>query len=379
MQQFHPPPETVSGTDVVAALPDMLTERGYEDVVFVTDEGVNEAGVLDQVRSYFTGGDVFDTVEPNPSIETVRGVARATEQADAAIAVGGGSVMDAAKAATALPAFAGAGNESPFARLLEWPVDQTAPDPDAAIPLVLVPTTAGTGSETGHWAVISDHDQHEKLSVGHPTVGGELVVLDPALTTSLPPYVTAASGFDVIVHAVEALVASGDTQLTRPYARAGFDLAVDRLSTAVEEGSDLAVRRDMLSASYLAGLAMNNAGLGAVHAISHAIGGHYDTPHGHTNALLVPEVVRRNASASRSVFATYAELTGDVETPGETLALGLDTLRDTVGLETDLPGLPSDPDWDSIAGLAVENINMQTNPADLSHETVIDICRSVFD
>lgn len=385
MHEFHPPPKTISGTEAVSELPDILAERGWDDVLFVTDEGVSDAGVLDQVRQQIPGdGRVFDTVEPNPSVETVNRLPTATDGADVVVAVGGGSVMDAAKAATALPAFDsgtadGTAFDSLLDRLIDWPVDEQAPQPDAAIPLILIPTTAGTGSETGHWAVISDHGQHEKLSVGHPTVGGELVVLDPTLTTTLPPYVTAASGFDVIVHAVEALVASGASQLTQPYARAGYDLAVERLPVAIQRGEDLSVRADLLSASYMAGLAMNNAGLGAVHAISHAIGGHYDTPHGHTNALIVPEVVRRNATGSQSAFATYADLAGDVETPGETLALRLDTLRRSVGLENDLPGLPDDPDWDSIADLAVGNINMETNPVTFSRETVLEICRAVFE
>jgi alcohol dehydrogenase class IV len=428
MARFHPPPETVHGIDAVTELPAALAGRDWEDYLVVTDEGVLEAGLVDRLRPNLPGHvAIFESVEPNPRRRTVTAVETAAKAVDAVVALGGGSVMDATKAATALPAFeeatgegetagdetagdetAGdemadkemAGNElgddetaaaddemaedetaaadSAFERLLEWPVDRPAPRPEDAIPLILVPTTAGTGSETGHWAVISDHEREEKLSVGHPTVGGELVVLDPTLTTSLPPYVTAASGFDVIVHAVEALVASGASRLTRPYARRGFELAVDRLPTATTEGT-LDAREDMLAASYLAGLAMNNAGLGAVHAISHAIGGLYDTPHGHTNALLAPPVVRRNAAESRDGFAVYADLTGTTDAPGERLAHDLATLRETVGLDADLPGLPAEPDWDRVAERAVANINMETNPVQFSRETVEAICEDVFE
>lgn len=383
MQQFHPPPETIHGPDSVTELDSIVEDRGWQRPLLVTDEGVRDAGVADRVAAELPGDpEIFDDVTPNPTLETVRQVETVASQADVVIAVGGGSVMDAAKAATALPAFEvdddASSDGTPFDRLLDWPVAERAPNPSAAIPLVLVPTTAGTGSETGHWAVISDHDRAEKRSVGHPAVGGDLVVLDPALTTSLPPYVTAASGFDVIAHSVEAMVATGDSPLTRPYARAGYRLAVERLPVAVRDGEDIEARADLLQASYLAGLAMNNAGLGAVHAISHAIGGHHDTPHGHTNALLLPEVIRRNAADSRAAFATYADLTGDFEAPGETLAAQLDTLRESVGLGTDLPGLPADPDWEAIADLAVANINMETNPVELSREAVIEVSRGVF-
>lgn len=382
MPRFYPPPETVHGPDATTDLDPILDARDWADILVVTDEGVREAGVVDSViDTLAVEPAVFDAIRPNPSIESVRAVRTAAEDVDAIIAVGGGSVMDAAKAASAVPAFEPArqGDRTAFDALVEWPVTDPAPAPSGSIPLVLVPTTAGTGSETGHWAVISDHDAGEKLSVGHPTAGGDLAVLDPALTTSLPPSVTAASGFDVIAHAVEALVASGDTALTRPYARAGYELAVPRLPVAVRDGDDLAARAAMLSASYLAGLAMNNAGLGAVHAISHAIGGQYDTPHGHTNALLLPEVVRRNASGSKRAFSTYAELSGAQSTPGEALAAQLDTLREMVGLEAELPGLPDAPDWDPVADLAVENLNMATNPVTFDQDTVRDICRATFE
>lgn len=381
MPRFYPPPETLHGIDAVTELPEAIQGREWEDLFVVTDEGITDAGLVNKIEDHVPAEvATFDSVTPNPSVRTVKAVETVIKGADAVVALGGGSVMDAAKAATALPAFEDGvdTNKSTFERLVDWPVTRQAPRPGDEIPLVLIPTTAGTGSETGHWAVISDHEREEKRSVGHPTVGGELVVLDPTLTTSMPQYVTAASGFDVIAHAVEALVASGDSALTRPSARRGYELAVERLPTAVSEASTVDARADMLSASYHAGLAMNNAGLGAVHAISHAIGGIYDTPHGHTNALLVPAVVRRNAAASAPAFETYIELTGDTSSPGETLASELASLRQTVGLDADLPGLPSDPEWEQIADLAVDNINMQTNPVQFSPDTVIEICKATL-
>lgn len=382
MPQFHPPPETIHGSGSITELRPVLERQDWQDPLLVTDAGVRDAGVADEVAAELPGTvDCFDAITPNPTRATVREISDVASQVDVVVAVGGGSVMDAAKTATALPAFEAPseGVDAAFERLLEWPVAEPAPEPGAAVPLVLLPTTAGTGSETGHWAVISDHDRSEKLSVGHPTVGGELAVLDPELTTSLPPYVTAASGFDVIAHAVEAMVATGDSFLTRPFALAAYRMATQQLPVAVTDGDDLQARGDLLTASYLAGVAMNNAGLGAVHAISHAIGGIYDTPHGHTNAFLLPAVVRANAAHSRRAFGTYAAVTKETDAPGDVLARQLQTLREMVGLDAELPGLPESPDWDRVADRAVPNVNMETNPVALSDETVIEICRDTFE
>lgn len=383
MATFQPPPETLHGPESLEELAPILEARNWDDVVIVTDEGVSNAGLVDRVQSHLPGGAaVYDEITPNPTVETVHDIRDSCADADVVVAVGGGSVMDAAKAASALPAFDGpveGDDRSAFRRVVEWPVTDPAPESSASIPIVLVPTTAGTGSETGIWAVISDHDRGEKLSVGHPTVAGDVVILDPTLTTTMPPHVTAATGFDVITHAVEALVATGRSNLTAPYARSGLDLALKQLPVAVENGEDLKAREDMLAASYLAGLAMSNAGLGAVHGISHSIGGLYDTPHGHTNALLLPAVVRHNAKGSALARGVYADICGDTNSPGETLATQLTTLREAVGLDAELQGLPEDPDWEQIGELAVENVNTETNPAELTPDEVVDICRNVFE
>lgn len=378
MTWIHPPPPTVWGPDSIDDLAAYLDARDLGNVLVVTDEGVVEAGVVDRVcKPLSTGYRVFDEVSPNPSRATVDRVNAACDGVDAVIAVGGGSVMDAAKAATALDTVGTA--EDPLDDLREWPTHRPVPDPDSKCRLVLVPTTAGTGSETGHWAVISDKNQNRKQSVGHPIMTADLAVLDPELTTSLPPYLTAASGFDVVAHALEALVADGATLLTQPAAREAFEHAVIALPRAVEDGSNVGTRSTMLAASYLAGWSMNNAGLGAVHGISHAIGGLYDTPHGHTNALLLPAVIRHNAQGSDRAASTYADLVDSRTAPGETLASRLVRLRDTVDLDHDLPGLPPNPDWETVAALALDNVNMRSNPVELSVDEVIRICERAFE
>lgn len=380
MAWFHPPPPTVWGPGSVTELGTALDRRGHRSALLVSDSGVVDAGIVGEVSAVLPmDPGTFDQVEPNPSRATVDDIADAYAGEDVVIAVGGGSVMDAAKAATALPAVEAPGPRHPLDALRHASVHDPVPDPGAKVPLVMVPTTAGTGSETGHWAVISDHDRAEKLSVGHQVMAADLVVLDPELTATLPPALTASSGFDVIAHALEALVSEGRTPLTQPAATAAYRGAVTELPTAVDDGGAIDARTTMLAASYLAGMAMNNAGLGAVHGISHAIGGLYDTPHGHTNALLLPPVVRRNAAGSEAARAQYAGLLEDHGEPGGTLADELAGLRRAVGLDEDLPGLPPAPDWDRVAERAVANVNIETNPVAFSEADVIEICRATFD
>ncbi|WP_458189203.1 iron-containing alcohol dehydrogenase family protein [Haladaptatus sp. NG-WS-4] len=372
MVLFTPPPPTYherSGIDTLSSLG--LVDRA-DSVAVITDRGVRKAGLLEPIHERLSVETVFDEVESNPTVETVRAVRNVTEEADVVVGVGGGSVMDATKAGCALPAFGS------FDALRPTSPDSRPPSPGMDTPTVLVPTTAGTGTETGHWAVISDHDANVKTSIGHSTLRAETAILDPELTTSLPPYLTAITGFDVVTHAIEAFVSSEASPLTDPYASETFDVAVSALPRAVTDGDDVLARERMLNASYLAGLAMNNAGLGAVHAISHAVGGLYDTPHGHTNALLLPHVVTANASTSERARLRYSRLVNETDAPGQELASRIETLLATLDLETSLQGAPEDWDWDTIATRALQNINMETNPTTFDHETVVSICREAF-
>jgi alcohol dehydrogenase class IV len=373
MAPFSPPPPTYRGPGSVAELPSIPAVRRSENPVVVTDEGVRAAGVTDAVASHLASPTLYDDVTPNPDVETVRDVARELSGADLVVGVGGGSVMDAAKAGRALDAVRS------FETLLEASPTDALGNPEETIPLLLVPTTAGTGTETGHWAVVSDHDRGLKRSVGNPLLGPDAAVLDPELTLSVPAYVTAATGFDVLTHAVESLTATGATPLTRPYGREAYHLAVSTLERTVNNGEDVRARARMLDASFLAGLSMNNAGLGAVHAISHAVGGLYDTPHGHTNALLLPAIVRENARRSPEARNVYARLVGEDDDPGEELAARLETLCDAVELDRSLPKAPDTWDWDAVAERALSNVNVETNPAPMDRETVIEVCRGALD
>jgi alcohol dehydrogenase class IV len=369
MQTFTPPPKTYyeppesAPLSVVRAIPEQAT------LAVVTDGGVREADLVSAVTAGREVATVYDGVESNPSLETATAAADAVASADAVVAVGGGSVMDAAKAACARPAFGS------VEAIRSTAADDPPPTPGVTTPLVCVPTTAGTGTETGHWAVLSDHEAGEKVSVGHPALKPAAAVLDPGLTASLPPSLTAMTGFDVITHAIEAFVSTEASPLTDPYAVAAFEAALDSLPAAVE--GDARARDRMLTASYAAGLAMNNAGLGAVHAISHAVGGRHDTPHGLTNAVLLPAVVETNRRGSERARRRYNALTARTDVSGDRLAAHLDDLLDSAPL--DRSTLPEVTDLDeSLVARALDNVNMMTNPAALDEADVRWVCRVSF-
>lgn len=367
--EFLPPPKTRMGPGCRSELGELVSDG--DEVHVVTDSGVVEAGLVSRISAALpTDPVVHDGIKPNPDVDSVLRLSSELSGADLVVGIGGGSPMDATKAACTLPGF----DDQVRAELAVTP-DTPVVNPSRTTPFVLVPTTAGTGTETGYWAVITDHDREMKASIGHPEMLARRVFLDPELTTSLPPKLTASTGFDVIAHAIESLVADGASEFTVPYSRRGYSLAIEALVPAVTDGTDLAARSRMLQASYLAGVAMNNAGLGAAHAISHALGGRYDLPHGHTNALLLPAVVRKNGARSPLARQRYGSVTSSITPAHEALAERLSRLRSTTGLATSPPGAP-DPsavEWSGVSERAVDNINMRTNPVAFDRDDVTDV------
>lgn len=367
--EFVPPPRTITGPGARRTLSDLVDENA--EIHVVTDEGVRDAGIVDAVIDHLpTEPVVHANITANPSRSTVDALVEDLVSANLVLGIGGGSPMDATKAGCVLPAVTDRFDLSPESKLEE---------PDGTIPFILVPTTAGTGTETGYWAVITDHDRQEKLSLGHPAMMAEATIIDPELTTTLPPGVTAATGFDVITHAIESAVARGRTNMTLPYSTHAYELAIGSLKDAINNGENVTVRMRMLEASYLAGVAMNNAGLGMVHAISHAVGGVYDLPHGHLNALFLPAVIRRNGERSMTVSDRYGTMSSDERGDYRELANRVAELRRQVGLD----GLPDDaPEtwaWDEIAKRAITNVNAETNPVTYDAAEVVDLCRQVLD
>jgi alcohol dehydrogenase len=278
------------GVGAIERLPDVVAAAGGSRVFVVTDPGVRASGVVDRVlgvlaaRNLETG--VFADVEPNPGTTTVeRGAAALREfglDGTVVVPVGGGSSMDTAKALDLRAA-----NDRPT-----WELVYDDPALTPGRPLVAVPTTAGTGAETNSYGVITDEAAGRKAYVGHPSLLPVATILDPALTVGLPPAATAATGIDAMTHSLESLLSANPNPFAEAIALGVIRTVGEWLSRAVDDGTDLEARSQMLMASHLAGVGQaSGTGVGLVHALGHALGTRGRLAHGTALAAVLPGVL----------------------------------------------------------------------------------------
>ena len=256
-------------------------------VCIVTDMTMIKIGALARIAKVLDKAAIkyriFDSVEADPSLDTVRkGLNHIIEnKPDALIALGGGSVIDAAKAIMFF-----------CIKTKEELVHKS----EIHKPLfIAIPTTSGTGSEVTSFSVITDYATSTKIPLTDPLMLPDIAILDAGFTLSVPPFVTADTGMDVITHALEAYVSNSAGSFSDVYAEKALDLAFKNLITAYENGSDVKARQNMHDASCMAGIAFTNAGLGINHSLAHAIGGRFKISHGRANAILMPHIISFNS------------------------------------------------------------------------------------
>ncbi|WP_442951938.1 iron-containing alcohol dehydrogenase [Orrella sp. JC864] len=267
--------------------------------LLVTDAGLVRAGLIAPLRESLQGHGVacavFDAVQADPAEELVLQAAQAAADAGAQsiIGVGGGSSLDVAKLVAVLR-----GGDQPLAQM--YGVDNVS---TRRLPLLLVPTTAGTGSEVTPISIVTT-GRHEKKGVVSPVLLPDVALLDPVLTLGLPPHVTAATGVDAMVHAIEAYASASpnNNPISRGLAVQALQLLGANLRRAVADGQDLQARSAMLLGSMLAGQAFANSPVAAVHALAYPLGGHYGIAHGLSNALMLPHVLAFNAQRCAGVY-----------------------------------------------------------------------------
>jgi alcohol dehydrogenase len=298
---FHPGPRLIAGHGLHDRLPDLLPAG---PCLLVTDDGVRRLGLADGFINALSASDrpvtVFDRVEADPSKETLLAAVEAGRAAGATSVVGfgGGSPMDVAKLAAYL---LGSGDDLDTI----WGVDIAKGE---KLPLVLVPTTAGTGSEATPISVITC-ENGVKLAVNARPLTADWALLDPDLTIGLPAHVTAATGIDAMVHAVEAYTSARlKNPLSDALAREALKLLSDNLLTACSEPGNRDARSAMLLGAHLAGIAFSNAPVGGVHALAYPLGGLFHLPHGLSNALMLRPVLEHNAEAARELYAELAPI-----------------------------------------------------------------------
>ncbi len=286
----------------------------------VTDKGVAHAGILAGVEDSLSkvGIDriVFDEVIPNPNDTLVEKVAAylKVQKCDLVVAVGGGSSMDTAKAIALLATNPGRTADYVLADFSDLGKIKTHP-----LPLITVPTTAGTGSEVDFWAVITIADRRMKFSIGQgpmypngPYLGATVCLVDPLLTLGLPPKLTASTGIDALSHAVETYVAKGTNPFVEALALRSIELIARYLRTAYSEGSNVEARESMMLASHLAGICENFANCGGIHSLAEATGGiRGDIAHGDAIAVYFPHVMLYNLPDAEAKFAKIATVMGE--------------------------------------------------------------------
>lgn len=324
-------PETVTGPGSLARIPALLTKCGTRRPLVAASRRQCADPAFQQMLSRLEGYALFSDIQPNPPVSAVEAAAALyrREGCDSLVAVGGGSLMDTAKAAAALLARPDR-TLSQLAGLLK--VRRPIP------PFIAVPTTAGTGSETTIAAVVTGADHH-KYAVSDLCLIPRCAVLDPLLTVSLPPRTTAETGMDALTHAVEAYLSRFyPTRQTDHLAEEAVVTIFRTLEHACAHGDDVDARQALLTASYQAGAAFTRASVGNVHAIAHTLGGLYGVGHGLANAVLLPVVLRDYGPAAYRKLARLAELVG---LPGGTDGEKADAFIDAILAMNARLGIPT--------------------------------------
>lgn len=313
------PYRTPKTVDTVERVPEILTGKGCKKALIVTDPGVIRFGLTKSLEAALEKAGVryaiYDKVVPNPTTATVEEARQTYVQqgCDALIAVGGGSSMDCAKAVGILIA-------RPRTTLAKC---KGILKVHTRLPLLIaIPTTAGTGSETTLAAVITDAGTRHKYAINDFPLIPRYAVLDPQLTVSLPPALTAATGLDALTHAVEAYIGRSTTRGTRRDAVEAVKLIFGNLDAAYQNGNDLTARQNMLRAAFLAGCAFTRSYVGYVHAIAHSLGGEYDVPHGYANGVILPLFLEEYGRTIHKKLARLAVAVGIAreETPADVAA-----------------------------------------------------------
>ncbi len=366
------------------AINSIVTEakaRGFKKAFVCTDSGLLKFGVAAKVTAVLDGAglayEIYSNIKPNPTIENVQtGVtAFKASGADYIIAIGGGSSMDTAKAIGIIIT----NPEYEDVRSLEG----VAPTKNPCVPIIAVPTTAGTAAEVTINYVITDVEKQRKFVCVDVHDIPVVAVVDPDMMATMPKGLTAATGMDALTHAIEGYITKGAWELTDMFHLKAIEIIARSLRGAVnneEEG-----REGMALGQYVAGMGFSNVGLGIVHSMAHSLGALYDTPHGVANAILLPTVMEYNAEATGEKYRDIARAMGvegtEKMTTEEYRKAAVDAVKKLsadVGIPADLKDIAKDADVDFLAESAYNDACRPGNPKDTSVEDIKALYRSLM-
>lgn len=362
---FSAPTDLRFGSGALDLLGSEASAHGWRKAYIISDAGLRQAGLIERLEAALIAGEIeyqiYQGVLPNPSVKVVEeALAPLAEfKPDLLIGCGGGSALDAAKIVNVLYSHDG--------RLWDYEGQDAVPGPCG--PLIAIPTTAGTGSEVTQFAMISDPARRRKIPFASRHLLPALAIVDPALTLTLPPMMTAATGMDALTHAIEAMTTIAAQPISDALALRAIELIIENLPPAFSNGQDQEARRHMALASTLAGMAFNNAYVALAHSIAHALGGLYELPHGICCALALPVAMEYNLPARRAQYERIARALGASDAEA-----GIARVRE-LARQIEIPeGLRTlgvkAPDIQAIAQAAMEDGSTLFNPRELDPETM---------
>ncbi|MBP2365443.1 iron-containing alcohol dehydrogenase [Pseudonocardia parietis] len=381
LSKFHAP-EIVFGPDSLPETAHAALRLGAERPFVVTDPGVTEAGwpaeLLRHLRAAGLRPQLWNEITPNPKDHEIQaGFERyGSSGCDVVIGIGGGSVIDAAKGVALLAANGGAIGDYEGIDRISHPIP----------PMVMVPSTSGTGADVSQFCIITDTERLTKITIMGRALVPDVSVIDPRLLVTMPDWLNAATGLDALTHGIEAFVSLAHGPLTDTHALHAVALVHTNLPTTMIRRTDDGPRTAMAQAALEAGLAFTNAILGATHAMSHQVGGMLDLPHGLINGVLLPHVIRFNGADDPTRFVPIAQAMGLPARPGmpgdeavDMVATEVRKLADEVGVPTGLGAIGvREPDVPRLARLTLGDACLTTNPRTATVEQIEDLFREAL-
>ena len=366
-------PQVVTGTDRICEIGSLLKEKSIKKVVILIDSGIEKTGIAAKIRNFITAEDIQTEVisglprEPGDTdLDTVMEKVKSANP-DAIVAVGGGSVLDVGKLCAVLT-----NSDKTVLDLLDG-----AEVPPHSTFTALVPTTAGTGSEATRNAIIAIPSRNTKGAVVNEKLLPDLVILDPALTLTLPEGISATTGMDALCHAVECYLSVKANDLSDLLAVDAIKRIARSIRKVIQDGSDIDARSDMLLASYYAGMCISLSGTNAVHALSYPLGATFHIPHGQSNAMLLPFVMEHNLKAIPEKTAVVAECFGYDSSknsldPSDYLVKELHSFLKDLKINTSLSffGVKKEDIGEMVENAYSNRRLMDNNPVDLTKEQI---------
>ena len=366
-----------------SVLADEIKKRGLKKVFIVTDKDLLKFGVVEKVTSVLDAAKIeytiFSNVKQNPTVAQVKEgvVAFSLSNADAIVAIGGGSPIDTAKGIGIIS------NNPEFADVVS--LEGVADTKNKSVPIIALPTTAGTAAEVTINYVITDEENVKKMVCVDPNVIPVLSIVDAELMLSLPPSLTAATGMDALTHAIEGYITKGAWEMSDMFELKAIEMIAKHLPVVVKNPSDVVARDGMAVAQYIAGMGFSNVGLGLVHGMAHPLGAYYDIPHGVANALLLPIVMEYNTESSIAKYVDIARAMGikvDHLSLPEAAQAAVDAVKNLaieVGIPEKLQLLNvKEEDLERLSKSAFEDVCTPGNPREVQLGDILELYKKAF-